>query len=647
MSSTNVFSFSGTHQRPVGVLMKSIDYDGAAGNETVSGEFLTDVDVRRTVLLSETPPSENAEAPMNTSANPLKVLAYGLAACLALSVLPLSSACAGVQLETVMVPMRDGVQLATDVYRDTTTTVAPVVLMRTPYNKDRAKSAAEQFAAAGYIAVVQDCRGKFASEGVFIPYNNEGQDGFDAIEWIGRQPWCNGRIGMWGSSYVGATQWQAAVEHPPKLVTIAPTATWSSFYRNLYLGGAVRHSLIAKWASGNSPKPDSAAVTADWDQTLRHLPLSEIDDQVGWPIPWLEAMLTHPSPDGYWKRLDLTHDMLDLKMPILHVVGFYDFFSRESVNNFSRMQQLAKDEPTRGRQRLILGPWDHGTIGKSQVGELDFGPEAEWDATTATRYWFDQTLRTESGSEKIAVAAVRYFMMGQNRWHEADTWPPKEADLAGFYLHSGGRANTRQGDGRLTLMAPATNEPADHFKANPADPVPACPVTEQRPLHMATWAPVDQQSIEDRSDVLCYTSEVLTEPLSFAGNASAELYVAADTVDADWVVRLIDVHPNGAAFNLAVGILRGRFRESELQPTLLEPNTPCRITVDLGPVAAQIKPGHRLRIDISGAYFPLFDRNSNTGEGPFGKQTAIATESIYHSEKLPSRVLLPVMKARN
>ncbi len=181
---------------------------------------------------------------------------------------------ADVQVETVMVSMRDGVQLATDVYRDDATTVAPVVLMRTPYNKDRAKGAAQQFAAAGYIAVVQDCRGKFASEGVFIPYNNEGQDGFDAIEWAGNQSWCNGRIGMWGSSYVGATQWQAAVEHPPKLVTITPTATWSSFYRNLYLGGAVRHSLIARWASGNSPKPEGATVTDDWNRTLLHLPLS-------------------------------------------------------------------------------------------------------------------------------------------------------------------------------------------------------------------------------------------------------------------------------------------------------------------------------------------------------------------------------------
>ena len=556
-------------------------------------------------------------------------------------------ASADVRVETVMVSMRDGVNLATDIYRDDTTNVAPVVLMRTPYNKDRAKGAAERFAAAGYVAVVQDCRGKFASEGVFIPYNNEGQDGFDAIEWIGNQPWCNGRIGMWGSSYVGATQWQAAVEHPPKLVTITPTATWSSFYRNLYLGGAVRHALIAKWASGNSPMPEEATVTSDWNRTLAHLPLSEIDDQVGWPIPWLEGMLTHPSPSGYWKRLDLTEDMLELKLPMQHVVGYYDFFSRESVNNFTRMQQLAKDPATRRQQRLILGPWDHGTIGKSQVGEVDFGTEAQWDATAATLDWFDRTLKEVSDGAAASIVPVRYFVMGENRWHEAETWPPSGHEPTSFYLHSAGRANTRDGDGRLSRTAPKVDEPVDRFRADPADPAPACPVTDQRPLHAAIWAPVDQGRIEDLEDVLCYTTEPLKEPLIFAGNASAELFVAADTPDADWVVKLIDVHPDGAAYNLAVGILRGRFRDSELEPKPLEPNTTYKIAVDLGPIAAQIAPGHQLRVDICGAYFPLFDRNPNTAEGPFGKSTAIATESVYHTSAKPSRILLPVSKSNN
>lgn len=551
---------------------------------------------------------------------------------------------ADIRVETLAVPMRDGVRLATDIYRDPAQDKSPVVLMRTPYDKKHAKPIAERFAAAGYVAIVQDCRGKFASEGNFIPYNNEGQDGYDAIEWIGRQPWCDGRIGMWGSSYVGATQWQAAVEHPPGLTTITPTATFSSFYRNLYLGGAVRHSLIAKWASGNSPKPDGATVTADWNRTLLHLPLSEVDDQVGWPIPWLEGMLTHPSPNGYWKRLDMTDDMLALKLPVQHVVGYYDFFSRESVNNFVRMQTSSKDEETRKHQQLILGPWDHGTIGKSRVGDLDFGPQAEWDATGATQEWFDRYLKRDPKVLGKPLVPVRYFVMGENKWHDSQTWPPKDHQQTSFYLHSAGRANTRSGDGRLDRVAPKGEEPTDRFRADPADPTPACPVTEQRPLHAAHWAPVDQRGIEDRPDVLCYTTEPLTEPLTFAGDARAELFVSADTPDADWVVKLIDVHPDGAAYNLAVGILRGRFRESELQPKLLQPNETYKITVDLGPIAAQLAAGHRLRVDICGAYFPLFDRNPNTGEGPFGKATAIATESVHHSPTKASRIVLPVAR---
>ena len=233
-------------------------------------------------------------------------------------------------------------------------------------------------------------------------------------------------------------------------------------------------------------------------------------------------------------------------------------------------------------------------------------------------------------------------MLGENQWYESETWPPTGFQDTSFYLHSGGKANTRSGDGRLDRAVPGSDEQADSFQADPAHPTPACPVTDKTPLHTAHWAPVEQRTIEERSDVLVYTTGPLTEPLTFAGDAKAELFVSADTPDADWIVKLIDVHPDGTAYNLAVGILRGRYRESELQPKLLTPNETYKITVDLGPIAAQLATGHRLRIDICGAYFPLFDRNPNTAEGIFGKATAIATESVYHSSAKPSRIILPV-----
>ena len=538
--------------------------------------------------------------------------------------------------------MRDGVLLASDVYRLASIDRAPVLLMRTPYDKSGVKAAAERFAAAGYVAVVQDCRGCFESKGAWFPYNNEGQDGYDTIEWIGKQPWCSGRIGMWGSSYVGAVQWQAAVEKPPGLVVIAPTATWSSFYRNLYLGGAVRLSLLARWAAGRSDRPAGATVPTDFDRILSSLPLSEMDRAIGWPIPWFTGWLTQVRPDGFWTRLELAERITQLDLPMQHIVGYYDFFSRESVNNFVRMRTQARDPATRQRQQLVLGPWDHGTIGRSTVAEVDFGPNAVFDAAGANLEWFDRFLKRDPEARKKPFPAVRYFSMGENVWKTAETWPPPGTETVAFHLRSDGRANTRGGAGRLERNPPERKEPADQFRADPADPTPACPVTAARPLHAATWGPVDQRPIEDREDVLVYTSAPMTEPLAFAGAVKADLFVSADTPDADWVAKLIDVHPNGFSQNLAVGVLRGRFRDSELHPTPLKEGETYRITIDVGPVAAQIGKGHRLRLDISGAYFPLFDRNPNTGEGPTGSRTRVATESVHHSPKTPSRVLLPV-----
>jgi len=547
---------------------------------------------------------------------------------------------ADVRVENAMVSMRDGVNLATDIYRDDTTNVAPVVLMRTPYDKSKQKGNAEKYAKAGYIVVIQDCRGTLQSEGVLAPYNNEGQDGFDTIEWITRQTWCSGRVGMMGGSYVGAVQWQAAVEHPRGLAAIAPQATWSSFYRNLYLGGAVRLSLISSWLAGNAPKPEGVQP-ADMNEALLRLPLSDVDLAIGWPMPWLDAYLTHPEPNGFWTRLDLTDELPNLKMPALHVVGYYDFFSRESVGNFMIMQQ-ARVPQTRKQQRLVLGPWDHGTVGKGTVAEVDFGPDAAMDTFALQMDWFDRHLKQDQAAIAKPFPPVRYFSMVDNVWHDAQTWPPEGFSATSFYLHSDRKENSRSGTGKLNREKPDSEEPADTFRADPANPVPACPVTKTRPIKAAVWGPVDQSALEDRDDVLVYTSDVLTEPLRFAGNVEAKLFVSADTPDADWVVKLVDVRPDGFAQNLAAGILRGRYRDSLLEPSPLQPGKVYEITVDLGPCAATIAKGHRLRVDICGSLFPLYDRNSNTGEGPFGARTLISTESVYHSSFQGSRIVLPV-----
>lgn len=553
---------------------------------------------------------------------------------------------AELRVDALQVSMRDGILLATDVYSDSAQAKAPVVLMRTPYNRTRAKSSAEKLVAAGYAVVLQDCRGTNASGGALIPYDNEGQDGYDTIEWITRQPWSNGRVGMMGGSYVGAVQWQAAVEKPPGLVAIAPQATWSSFYRNLYLGGAVRLSLITKWAAGNGAKP-ADAKPIEWDSTLLHLPLSGMDEKIGWPIPWLKGFLTHPEPNGFWTRLHLTPRLPELELPALHVVGYYDFFSRESVDNFKVMRETARNPKTRLQQRLVLGPWDHGSVGKSVVGEMDFGTEAIVDTGALQLDWFERFLKQDPGALAKPFPPVRYFSMGDNVWRESEAWPPEGFSTTAFYLRSSGNANTRAGSGRLSSEPPQQVEPADQFRADPANPVPASPVTPKRPLHAAVWGPVDQQSTEDRDDVLVYSGDVLREPLVFAGNPEARLFVSTDTADADWAVKLVAVRPDGFAQNLATGILRGRFRDSLTAPSAMEPGKVYEIRVDLGPVAATIPAGHRLRVDICGSLFPLYDRNPNTGAGPMGgtgAQSVVATEKVHHAPATLSQLLLPVKK---
>ena len=555
------------------------------------------------------------------------------------------AACAEVVSTATHVPMRDGIELATDIYRDDGGKPAPVVLIRTPYDRTKQKATGERWVRAGYVFVAQDCRGTRASEGVLAPYNNEGQDGYDTIEWLTRQPWCNGRVGMVGGSYVGAVQWQAAVENPPGLVVIAPQATWSSFYRNLYLGGAVRLALISNWITGNTPKPESVKP-ADMNDALMRLPLSDVDQTIGWPMPWLDAYLTHPEPNGFWTRLDLTSKLPELQLPVLHVVGYYDFFSRESVDNFTIMQKQARDAATRKQQRLVLGPWDHGTIGKSQVAEVDFGPTAALDVAAIQFDWFDRHLKQDSAAQGKPFPPVHYFSMGDNTWHDSQTWPPEGFAPTSYFLHSDGQANTRRGNGRLLRDAPTTAQPSDAFRADPSRPVPACPVTAARPIKAAVWGPVDQTPLEDRDDVLVYSTRPLVEPLTFAGNLEAKLFVSADTPDADWVVKVVDVRPDGVAINLATGILRGRYRNSLLKPELMKAGQIYEITVDLGPCAATIAKGHQLRVDICGSLFPLYDRNPNTKKGIFGNTTAVATEQVHHRPEALSRLILPIA-ARN
>jgi hypothetical protein len=306
------------------------------------------------------------------------------------------------------------------------------------------------------------------------------------------------------------------------------------------------------------------------------------------------------------------------------------------------MQKQAREPKIRQQQRLILGPWDHGSVGKTKVAEVEFGPDAAVDTFALQIDWFDRHLKQDPVAQAKPFTPVHYFSMGDNVWRDAQTWPPEGFKETWFYLRSEGKANTRQGNGRLTPEAPTQDETPDTFLSDPAKPTPSNPITKARPIKAAVWGPVDQGATEDLDDVLVYSSEPMTEPLTFAGNAEAKLHVSTDTPDADWAVKLIDVHPDGFAQNIARGILRGRYRVSLLKPELMQAGQIYEITVDLGPVAATIAKGHQLRVDISGADFPLYDRNPNTAEDITSSKTAIATEQVHHRMGALSRIVLPV-----
>ena len=427
---------------------------------------------------------------------------------------PATASNTDVKQTVAMVPMRDGVRLKTIIFQLAGQTgPAPVVLVRTPYNQDQPnfRKTAERFARAGYVSLTQDCRGRFGSEGQFVFYWGEGPDGFDTVEWIRKQPWSNGHVGMWGASYMGSDQWLTAAEGTP-LTAMTPTAGATNFYYNLHVGGLYMLPMARMGFSmdlfgpktdiGNSPK---------WPEWYQHLPLTDWGKNLNRRLPWQEAMIAHDLPDGFWNRAQrLSRDRTDERAGAVRGRLFRLHVPRHCPQ-LSGDAAPAPTEFARKNQQLILGPWDHGT-GTRKAGDIDFGPAAQVDVAGENLAWFDRFLKQKSNSPPFPQ--VRYFSMGENRWHEADDWPPPQAVETSFFIHSGGHANSYRGDGRLELVAGTSEEPADNFRSDPADPVPTWPALGKQ--YREVWGPVDQELLQDRDDILLFKTEPLSQPLVFA-----------------------------------------------------------------------------------------------------------------------------------
>lgn len=555
--------------------------------------------------------------------------------------------------------MRDGTNLSADVYYPGMEGVFPVLLMRTPYDKRLPQTIVYQhpawYARYGYIVVVQDVRGRYASDGRFTPYFQEAQDGFDTVEWASKLPGSNGRVGMYGFSYAGAAQLLAAGESPSRLRCIAPGFTASDFYDGwTYRGGAFELAFILSWVVQSLAVPDALRegkreVAARLVAAARNLPdlywtrpLGAFPPLEGAGVaPYFFDWLVHDRRDEYWQQISPAQWYDTIAVPCLHLGGWYDIFVEGTLQNFSALSARTRDDPARA-QRLILGPWVHMPWARLS-GSRNVGEEGDNSLDRLQLAWFDFWLKDEPNGV-LDGPPVRLFVTGENRWRHADGWPPSDVRVEERYLHSSGHANSLSGDGTLSRQVPG-EEPADIFVYDPANPVPSLGGRSCCDWTVTPMGAYEQTAVEVRNDVLVFSTPPLDRETEITGTVELVLFAATDAPDTDWTAKLVDVDENGCAFNLCDGIVRARFRESLEHPAAIEPGRVYEYRFQVGSISHLFKCGHRVRIEISSSNFPRYDINPNTGENVsetplFSAQPA--TQVVLHNARAPSRLLLPI-----
>ena len=535
--------------------------------------------------------------------------------------------------------MRDGVKLSADFYFPTDLSGRlPTVLIRTPYNKKTfrlEKGVATWLAGHGYAVVVQDVRGKYESDGVFTTSANDRNDGYDTMTWIAAQPWTTGKIGTYGCSYQGEDQVQlAAMRHPNHAAAIPQAAGGIMTYFGAWNGGANELVSLVAWyrtagikrhpkLSPDLPRDEYLAYAPYFNfgvavpdvpvRTLANmLPIATITDVAGSPPNDWKDFVTHPPEDPFWKTFGYIEPSDSFNVPALHVNSWYDPAVGWTGVLFNQMRTNATSPVGRDNQYLLISPTPHcgserGAAEKTVIGERDLG-DTRFDWFGTYLKWFDHWLKGVDNGV-TAMPKVQYYAMGRNRWQSAAAFPL--AEPTAFYLHSDGRANSRFGSGTVSMAKPRT-EPADRYVYDPANPVPSkagpiCCTFTNEPA-----GAVDQRDIETRYDVLVYTSEPIDREIEVTGPITAELYVSSSSKDTDFTVKLLDVLPDGTAFNLQEGIKRARYREGYRTPKLMEPAGVYRVGVDLQATSNVFLRGHRIRVDVTSSHFPQFDLNPNS-----------------------------------
>ena len=569
--------------------------------------------------------------------------------------------------KNVAIKMRDGITLRGDIYRPEAAGEYPVLLQRTPYNKELWPITAMTLdpiraAEAGFAVLIQDVRSRWASEGdVFFPYKHEEQDGYDSIDWASQQSFSSGKVGCYGLSYMGGTSWLAAASGHTALGAISPTTAPNDFWRNhFWRGGALNIGTLAMWAlraigpaALMRAKPDLAEMYPmlvnlfdqldDFDETMRTTPLSNFrpafpdDDSI---VPFFFDFLKHPTPDEWTKGLLFADRHHKVTVPSLTIAGWHDLLLASDLEHFQGMKENAGSTQAREHSKLIVGPWAHAMF-SHVVGHMDFGfrsngmfLDLKEDLTKLQLRWFSRWLKGEKNGIEDE-APVKIFVQGTNRWRDEDEWPLKRRQQVKFYFHAGKK---------LSKSVPNGSTSPDNYIYDPNNPCPTHGGNTLLPPQY-TPGPVDQTPILGRTDILQYTTEVLTEPLEVTGQVSAKIFASTSGKDTDWIVKLCDVHADGTTYNVCDGVLRAAFRDGKtLRP--VEPNKPIEYDIDLWSTSYVFKAGHRLRVIVTSSDFPRYDRNPNTGESPQSATTLVpAVQQIHHSAERASFVELPVIPA--
>jgi putative CocE/NonD family hydrolase len=557
----------------------------------------------------------------------------------------------------VAVTMRDGTVLRADIYRPVAPGRFPVLLTRTPYDKHSEGDVdfGHKGAARGYVVVNQDVRGRYTSDGEWYPFLYESNDGYDTVEWAAALPYSDGRVGMYGGSYVGATQMLAAITNPPHLAGICPVVTASNYHDGwTYQGGAFEQWFNESWTSGLAQdtlnrfvRSHTNALNGIAKLPLTQYPLFELPhassdaDLLHSLAPYFLDWVAHPSYDEYWKRWSIEDHYADIGIPSLTVAAWYDIFLGGSLRNYVGVKLRGKDEATRRGQHLLVTIGGHAGSSR-KIGDVDFGPAAPFDEDETTLSWYDYLFKSVA-NDFSHPKPVRLFVMGTNQWREEDDWPLARARNTRYFLHSEGKANSAHGDGALVTATPRSDKP-DQYVYDPANPAP----TVGGPLccdskHLEP-GPHDQRAMEARPDVLVYSTPPLEQDLEVTGPVQLELFAKSTAVDTDFTAKLVDVGPDGFAQNLTEGIVRARYRNSQENTELMKPGQIYKFTVDLWAAANVFREGHTLRLEVSSSNFPRFDKNLNTGENAgVGGKSIPATNTIYHDAEHPSALILPIV----